>query len=183
MALTEEEKQHIEAAANGNVDSFTQLCRQYYCPMVAIAHAVLGDAHLAEDAAQETFAKAFYQLPHLKDRDKFPGWLAAICRNTAQDLVRKRKKLSPLPDADLLPDRKPPDDRIEAARTAVRRLPDDQRELIYLRYYDGMSYQQIASVLELSEEAINGRLRRARKEIADSLRQNGFIERSTHEPK
>ncbi len=183
MALAEEEKQLVEAAANGNVESFTVLCRQYYCPMVAIAHALLGDGHLAEDIAQETFAKAFYQLPHLNDKDKFPGWLAAICRNTAKDTIRKRKNLQPLPDADLLPDRTLPDDRTQAARTAIRQLPADQRELIYLRYYDGMSYQQIAAILDISEEAINGRLRRARKEIADYLRRNDFIERSTYEPK
>jgi RNA polymerase sigma-70 factor (ECF subfamily) len=55
----------VKAAINGNADSFTELCRRYYPAMVAIAHSVLGDRHLAEDAAQQAFAKAALKLPQL----------------------------------------------------------------------------------------------------------------------
>jgi len=58
----------VEAAIDGDVESFTELCRRYYPAMVAIAHSVLGDRHLAEDAAQQAFAKAAVMLPQLKQK-------------------------------------------------------------------------------------------------------------------
>ena len=83
----------VEAAINGDADSFTELCRRYYPAMVAIAHSVLGDRHLAEDAAQQALAKTAVKLPQLKTESKFGQWLAAICRNAAKDLGRSRKAL------------------------------------------------------------------------------------------
>ncbi len=61
----------VEEAARGDGDSFTELCRRYYGPMVAIGHAILGDRHLAQDAAQEAFAKAAVHLPKLRRADQF----------------------------------------------------------------------------------------------------------------
>ncbi len=83
----------VEAAIKGDPESFTELCRRYYPAMVAIAHSVLGDRHLAEDAAQETFAKAAVKLPQLRQTNKFAGWLAAICRNEARDMARRGNDL------------------------------------------------------------------------------------------
>jgi len=68
----------INSARRGDPDSFSQLCSRYYTAMVAIAHAKLGDRHLAEDAAQEAFAKACEKLGQLKNENKFAYWLAAI---------------------------------------------------------------------------------------------------------
>jgi len=76
----------VEAAVNGDVDGFTVLCGRYYPAMVAIAHSVLGDKHLAEDAAQDALAKACRKLGQLRNKDRFAGWLAAICRNVAMDM-------------------------------------------------------------------------------------------------
>ena len=80
----------VKAAIKGDADSFTELCRRYYPAMVAVAHSILGDRHLAEDAAQQTLAKAAVKLPQLKKRSKFGSWLAAICRNAAKDMARAK---------------------------------------------------------------------------------------------
>jgi RNA polymerase sigma-70 factor (ECF subfamily) len=64
----------------------------------------------------------------------------------------------------------------EAVRKAIAALSASHREVIFLRYYDGMTYERIAAVLGISEQAINGRLRRAKKEIAEYLGRNGFHE-------
>ena len=55
-------------------------------------------------------------------------------------------------------------------------LPTEAREVIFLRFYDGLSYDQISTVLGISEQAINGRLRRAKKKLAQYLRRNGLGE-------
>jgi RNA polymerase sigma-70 factor (ECF subfamily) len=63
-----------------------------------------------------------------------------------------------------------------ALRTALKGLPEEAREVVFLRFYDGLSYDQISAVLGISEQAINGRLRRAKRKLAESLRRCGFDE-------
>ncbi len=164
----------VKAAIEGDTDSFTQLARHYYPAMVAIAHSILGDRDLAEDATQLAFARAAVKLPQLKDNRKFAGWLAVICRNAARDMARRQngcKAPDRYPRAD---DKSERDDSKEAVKEALKKLSDSAREVIYLRYYDGLSYEQISSVLGISEQAINGRLRRAKKKMAEYFRREGF---------
>ena len=166
----------VRSAINGDAEGFTELCRRYYPAMVAIAHSVLGDRHLAEDAAQQAFAKAAVKLPQLKKESRFANWLAAICRNAAKDIARRPEKLLSTDDLSTVAGKSNDDETAEAVREAISKLPASARELIFLRFYDGMSYGQISAVLSISEQAINGRLRRAKKKMAGYLRRNGFGE-------
>ena len=169
----------VKAAINGDADGFTELCRRYYPAMVAIAHSILGDRHLAEDAAQQAFAKAAVKLPQLKKESRFAGWLAVICRNIAKDMARNvgaGLRICPTDDLSMIAAESRDDDTAETVRKAISKLSASARELIFLRYYDGMSYEQISAVLGISEQAINGRLRRAKRKMADYLRCNGFGE-------
>jgi len=75
----------VKAAINGDADSFTD----HYPAMVAIAHSSLGDRHLAEDAAQQAFAKAALKLPQLKKESRFAGWLAVICSDDSSQIARR----------------------------------------------------------------------------------------------
>jgi len=173
----------VKAAINGDAGGFTELCRRYYPAMVAIAHSILGDRHLAEDAAQQAFAKAAVKLPQLKKENRFAGWLAVICRNVAKDMARNigaDLRVCPTSrttdDLSMIAAKSRDDDTTETVREAISKLSVSARELIFLRYYDGMSYEQMSEVLNISEQAINGRLRRAKKKMADYLRRNGFGE-------
>jgi len=166
----------VERACNGDADSFTELCRRYYPAMVAIAHSVIGDRHLAEDAAQQTFAKAVRKLPQLKNKDKFAAWLAAICRNVALDLARSRGMHQTADDLSMIAAKTHKSDITDIVKEAINELSAPAREVIFLRYYDGMTYEQISAVLGISEQAINGRLRRAKKKMANYLRHSGFGE-------
>jgi len=114
------------------VDSFTELAGRYYTPLVAVAHSVLGDRHLAEDCAQEALAKACRNLHTLKRADRFGVWLTRICRNAAVTLVRKQQRLkfvSQVPEAVDMRDSEPD---VEQVRRIIRRLPPRYRELIFL---------------------------------------------------
>jgi len=164
----------IEAVISGDPDSFTELCRRHYPAMVAIAHSALGDRHLAEDAAQQAFAKAAEKLPQLKKKSQFAGWLAAICRNAARDIVRNTKLLRSANDVSMIAAEPREESVNETVKEALSKLSASAREVIFLRYYDGMSYEQISAVLGISEQAINGRLRRAKRKLADYLRRKGF---------
>jgi RNA polymerase sigma-70 factor (ECF subfamily) len=164
----------VEAAIDGDPESFTELCRRYYPAMVAIAHSQLGDRHLAEDAAQETFAKAAVKLPQLRRTNKFAGWLATICRNQARNMARRSNSLRANDELPMVPAKSQRDDSGDVVRQALKNLSAPARELVFLRYYDGLSYEQISKVMGISEQAINGRLRRAKRKMADYLRHNGF---------
>lgn len=166
----------VQAAANGDADSFAELCRRWYPSMVAIADAVLGDRHLAEDAAQQVFAKAACKLAQLKDKNRFGGWLAVICRNVARDMARRREKLVSSDDITMIAQVPKQGGMTENVRDAVNSLSVTERELIYLRFYDGLTYGQITAVLGVSKQALNGRLRRAKKKVAKYLTRNGFVE-------
>jgi len=166
----------VNAAVNGDADSFTELCRRYYPAMVAVAHSILGDRHLAEDAAQQAFAKAVVKLPQLKKKAKFASWIATICRNAAKDMARVTERLHPAENLSVPAAGTGQDDATEAVKQALGEFPIPAREVIFLRFYDGLSYEQISAVLGISEQAISGRLRRAKKQMAECLRRSGFGE-------
>ncbi|MHC4456313.1 MAG: RNA polymerase sigma factor [Planctomycetota bacterium] len=166
----------VEAAVGGDIHSFGELCRQYYASMVAIGYSVLADHQLAEDAAQEAFARALSNLGALKNKKKFAPWLAAICRNVAKDMVAIKVRQINTGDLSQAAENDNRDDSIQAVRQAIEKLPVSAKELIILRYYNGLSYEQIGSVLGISRQTVNGRLMRAKRKMAKYLRRNGFLE-------
>jgi RNA polymerase sigma-70 factor (ECF subfamily) len=176
------EQNLVQAASNGDAESFSKLCERYYSTMVSIAYSHLGDRGLAEDTAQETFFVAFRDISRLKNANHFGRWLAKISRNIASDMAkaRRRDKLIPLKNRDSVSNDEDKEDKqgnnIEIVRKIISELPVKIREVIYLRYYDKMSYQQISNLLGISQEAVNGRLRRAKKLIAKKLLRKGSLE-------
>ncbi|MBW8039924.1 MAG: RNA polymerase sigma factor [Planctomycetes bacterium] len=166
----------VEAALAGDIDSFGQLARRYYASLVAVAYAILADHQLAEDTAQEAFARALTNLSKLRKPDKFAPWLAQICRNIAKDMVAAKARQVNTEDSCRAPDNGGRDDNVEAVRGAIEQLPFRAREVIVLRYYNGLSYEEISSVLGISKPTINGRLTRAKRKMARYLKCNGFPE-------
>ena len=170
------ERQLVDAAAAGDIESFGELCRRYYGPMVAIAYSVLSDHQLAEDAAQESFARAIVSVRKLKNRTRFTPWLAAICRNVAKDMVAIKARRVKAADLSRAASDSSHNENGVLIRRAIEQLPGPARELIVLRYYNNLSYEEIGSVLEISKASINGRLTRAKRKMADYLKRNGFPE-------
>lgn len=170
------ERELVEAAVGGDIESFGELCRRYYAGMVAVAYAALSDHQLAEDAAQEGFARALVRVRSLKDKAKFAPWLAAICKNVAKDMVAAKAKEVCVEDLSQVDQDNRDDENSRLIRQAIGRLPARAKELIVLRYYNNLSYEQIASILGISPTAINGRLARAKRKMANYLRKNGFPE-------
>lgn len=169
----------VLAALNGDADSFGRLCEQYYSAMVAIAYSRLRDRDLAEDAAQEACFIAFRDLSKLKKTCRFDRWLIRICRNVAIDTAkaRARSKLIPIEDFDCPSDNgEGEDSNVALVRHIVSSLPVRLKEVVYLRFYNQMSYQQISNILGISQENVNGRLRRARKIIAAKLSRRNSVE-------
>ena len=175
MGFIDAEMKVIDAARAGDLDSFGKLCEYYYSPMVAVAYSVLRDHQLAEDAAQEAFARGLVSLRRLKDSARFAPWLARICRNVAVDMLRNRPPQ--IREDELPPTADPGDESVnQVVREAIDSLPAGLREVVILRYYNDCSYEQISAVLGLSKMSINGRLTRAKRKLARYLRRQGVLE-------
>ncbi len=139
---------------------------------VGVALCVTHDQHLAEDSAQEGFAVAARQLANLRQVDRFPYWLRAICRRMALRLLKQRPQTVAL-DAD------PPavngqnsEDRREALLKAVNLLDAEGKELIVLHYFSELSHAEIARTLAVTPASIHGRLQRARWKLAELLKRD-----------
>jgi len=166
------ETELVEAAQGGCLESFAALYKRYYGAMVALGYSVLDDIHLAEDAAQQSFAIACGDLSKLKSKEKFGCWLAGICRNVAKQMRRRQGRQSALDESVTAT---PKRDSFDCTvRQAVWSLKPFYREPIVLRYYDNLPYEQIGNVLGISVQAVNGRLIRAKKKIKKYLERNGI---------
>lgn len=162
---------------SGDIDSFGRLCGEFYSPLVAVAYGMLGDHQLAEDAAQEAFARALVNLRKLKDPGKFGPWLAQICRNVAIDMARARLRETHNSVNAMVQGEDNDEAALRSMRKAIDRLPRPMKEVLVLRYYDHCSYEQIASVLGLPPTTINGRLTRAKRKLAKMFRHQGGMEK------
>ena len=163
----------------GDADSFGRLCERYYSALVAIAYSRLGDCDLAQDAAQEALFIAFRNISKLNSHEHFSRWVARICRNIASDMAkaRSRDKALSIEDCRSLSKKDSSEhDDVEIVRSIISELPVKTKEVILLRSYNQMSYEQISDVLGISQEAVNGRLRRAKRIVARQLRRRASVE-------
>lgn len=166
------ERQRVEAAKRGCVESFGELYEQYHGPMVAIAYAILGQREQAEDVAQEVFVVACQDLPKLKRSDRFGPWLAGICRNLARRAIRLKGRMTCVSMEFDVPARETHDShQMDRLRDALNMLRPVERELIVLRYYDNLPYDRIGSVLNISTRAVNSRLIRTKEKLAEYVKQ------------
>lgn len=168
----EDEAQMVEAARRGDVASLGRLYGRYYAAMVWLAYSVLRDHNLAEDAAQEAFAAACDELKALRRPEKFAAWLSAICRNVACKMARQRSREIKAHDMPGVQSRD--DEREEAVREAIVGLQEMYREVVILRYYNRMSYEDIEAFLGIPRSKVKSRLFAARRKIGKYLDRKGL---------
>jgi RNA polymerase sigma-70 factor (ECF subfamily) len=165
----------VQRALQADPESFGELCRRYYQSLVAVADSILMDHHLAEDAAQETLAAACRQLAKLKKPERFSPWIVAICRNVSKDMLRKVLRERKVANAHQRSEQDCAEDKQKVILTeALQQLPEHLREVVFLRFYNEMSYRHMAKVLGATEQVIDGRIRRAKKKMAIYLKKVGF---------
>jgi RNA polymerase sigma-70 factor, ECF subfamily len=187
-------------AARRDPQRFDALYRKYLAQVYSYALYELADHHAAEDATERTFLRALAALPRFREQadpagspeaSTFRVWLFRIARNVvANERRSRRRRPATSLEAALgagLAIADPGDLEVEAGRraeaaealVAVRRLPDDRRRAVILRFVDEMSTAEIAGVLGRSEGAVRVLLHRALRALARDLRGTG---RSRHEP-
>jgi len=180
----------IRYVLDGRTDAFDALVRRYQRAVEAVAFAQTGNRADAEDAAQETFLKAFRSLGQLRRQSRFGPWLLAIARNTAKTLAASRSR-----EARILESAEPaaqaaaPDVLRREARALVRarvlELDETLREAVLLHYFAGKSTREIGALLRVSRDAVKKRLERARtalgSRLLDDMRPGAASERQVEE--
>jgi len=171
----------IEQALRGDRSAFGQLVQAYERPVYNLTYRMLGDSAEAEDAAQETFVRAYTKLATYQPERKFVNWLLSIASHHCIDRLRRRTRApqlsldGPLPPQWTTSSAPRPEQVVSArqererVRQVLETLPADYRAAVVLRYWYGLSYQEIADAMDTTESAIKSRLHRARRMMAGQL--------------
>ena len=156
----------------GDATGFARLIDTHRSMVCSIALSIVHDVPTSEDVAQDVFLAAWQQLGTLRNPASLVPWLRQITRNRATDRRRTRPvaSLSEEPVAEGTPETTALDhERSAVLRQVLSSLPDEAREVILLYYREGRSVRQVASLLDLSEDAVKQRLSRARKRIREDV--------------
>ena len=173
------EEQWISAAAEGDKEAFAQLVELYQKRVFSVCYRMLGTSTAAEDAAQESFIRAFQAIAKYDPKRSFATWLLSITSHYCIDQIRKRKmQFFSLDDekyAWLAPPAKGPNpekftlqnEKQDQVQKMLAELNEVDRAAVILQYWHDYSYQEIAEALDLSLSAVKSRLYRARLELAE----------------
>ncbi len=182
--MSEIEIEWIQQAKSGDKEAFGNLVRSYQAPVYNLCYRMLGDPGEAEDAAQETFLRAYRAIGRFDPEKRLINWLLTIAANHSVDRLRKRKLLTLSFDA-LRPREHIPDwasnpeaalrhkEDQQAITELLSRLSPRDRAAIVMRYWHGLSYEEIAETLSVSVSAVKSRLHRARRALAEQWRVRG----------
>lgn len=170
----------ITKALDGDDSAFGQLVEQYQRPVFSLCYRMLGNSNAAEDAAQESFLRAYTHLKRYDPKRSFATWLLSIASHYCIDQMRKRRLDTVSTDAlpaEIIADHNAPNPerefRSREKEAMIQKLLNDlkptDRAAIILRYWHQYSEVEIAESLNLSVGAVKSRLFRARQALANGM--------------
>lgn len=181
--MNDQEQIWLDQARAGDKAAFGYLVEAYLRPVYNLTYRMLGDPSEAEDAAQETFLRAYSRLEQYNPNHKFSTWIFSIANHHCIDRLRKRRATfvsiddnpvlqnlegdAPLPESSALAM-----ERSAEVQQLLNRMEPEYRTPLILRYFQEYSYDEIADTMDLSVSAVKSRLFRARKQMADLYRQH-----------
>lgn len=188
MSEREIDQQLVERAQNGDQRAFDQLVSKYQRKLGRLLSRYIRDPGEVEDVTQEAFIKAFRALPAFRGDSAFYTWLYRIGINTAKNYLVSQGRRAPtttefdaeeaegFEDASQLRDINTPESVLlskqigETVNHAMESLPDELRSAIVLREIEGLSYEEIAQVMNCPIGTVRSRIFRAREAVAARLR-------------
>jgi RNA polymerase sigma-70 factor (ECF subfamily) len=165
----------IARVLDGDSEAFRELVRQHYAAVFGLCRRLLFSRESeAEEVTQDTFFNAFKHLSRLEQPDRFSSWLYQIARSLCRDRRRRWKveTRALMERAELLRRRgleRVPKEEEYFLDSALRDLPAQQREALYLKYFEGLSYGEIARHMQLSFSRVDHLIRKARARLARRL--------------
>jgi RNA polymerase sigma-70 factor (ECF subfamily) len=172
--VTVDQRELVERAGDGDHDAFAVLVDASVARLEAVARLIVRDQELARDAVQDAYIRAWRDLPGLRDPERFDAWLHRLTVNACLDAVRRRKRrpieveLSPIMPPTIADQTGSIADRDQLER-GFRRLRADQRAVLVLHYYVGMSASAVAESLDIPVGTAQSRLNRALAELRAAI--------------
>lgn len=187
MENRETDQQLVERARNGDTRAFDLLVKKYQHKIIGLIGRYVHDHSEVQDVAQEAFIKAYRALGKFRSESAFYTWMYRIAINTAKNHLVSRSRRPPGSDLDMadaevldrsgrLADIETPEaamarDQLETAVfEAIEALPEDLRTAITLREMDGLSYEDIANIMECPVGTVRSRIFRAREAVDQRIR-------------
>jgi RNA polymerase sigma-70 factor (ECF subfamily) len=179
--VVEIQKEWLLAARRGDVDAFGRVVEAFQKPVFNLCYRMLGNREDAEDAAQESFWRAFQGLSKYDVQRSFGTWMLSIAAHYCIDRLRRKRPVllsleSLLPEDDAPDDTPGPESQThrkqekEEVQQLLALLGWEERSMIVMRYWHDMSYEEIARALRVSVGAVKSRLHRARHTLAEHWR-------------
>jgi RNA polymerase sigma-70 factor, ECF subfamily len=170
----------IQEVRGGDRRAFTELMRRYQERVYWVSRRIVGSHEDADDVAQETFVKAYVGLGDFRGDSSFFTWLYRIAVNLSLNTIRKRQVVSYLEESPLLNrlllSRDDPHERVvqrdllSKLEKAVALLPDRQRSVFVLRYFEELPYEEIAKILKTSVGGLKANYFHAAKKVRQVLK-------------
>ncbi len=188
MSDREVDQQLVERAQRGDKHAFELLIVKYQRRLARLISRFVRDAAEVEDVTQEAFIKAYRALPGFRGESAFYTWLYRIGINSAKNYLLAAKRRVPtttffdvddaedFEDGGLLREVNTPENElmskqvVEVVNASLQQLPDDLRTALTLREIEGLSYEEIADVMNCPIGTVRSRIFRAREAIAENLR-------------
>jgi RNA polymerase sigma-70 factor (ECF subfamily) len=170
-ALTDEAL--MLAVQGGDVDRLSSLFERYHRQLFAFFYQMLRDRSAAEDLVQDVFVRVLKYRRTFQPETSFKAWIFHIARNSRHDFVRKHPPAGGTVDDAMasfdagVGAQLEKDDETALLRRALSRLSADKRELIILARYRGMSYEELAALMEVDQGTVRVRLHRAIRQLGD----------------
>jgi RNA polymerase sigma-70 factor (ECF subfamily) len=178
MVLEGTDHELLEGCRRGEPEALRELFESHKDKVYSIALRYSGDSAVAMDTAQDVFLKLFSAIHNFRGGANFDSWLYRIVVNSCLDQKRRTRRLIPLVDGLLDALQSPGASALDQVvrselssrlRSAVARLPAEQRIVIVLRYTQGLSYDEIAEILGCSTGTVASRLNRIHKTLGRRL--------------
>jgi RNA polymerase sigma-70 factor, ECF subfamily len=172
---SQSDEQLVEQLRRGNADAFEELYHRYKRHIFTFCVKLTGDRSLAEDVTHDTFIKMYHNAKTLTDKSLFRSWLFTIARNEVFKMLRKHQRNGSL-DAESVWIGETPltlaqeNDTKAIVKRCMESLKAEYHEVLFLRDYEGHSYEDIAAITGNTESSVKSRLFKARKALAEKLK-------------
>ena len=188
MTAAETDKQLVAKVQKGDQRAFDMLVLKYQHKIIGLIGRYVHDADEVQDVAQEAFIKAYRALPKFRGDSAFYTWLYRIAINTAKNHLVSRSRRPPGSDVEVedaeyyegggaLRDIESPESALfgaelkQVVERSISELPDDLRTAVTLREFDGLSYEDIADIMDCPVGTVRSRIFRAREAIDKQVRE------------
>ena len=174
---------YINKVINGDTNAFAYLVDEYKNMVYSLAYKMTKNKEEAEEISQDTFIKAFKNLSKFKGDSKFSTWLYRIAYHTSLDAIKKNKKnnsnveineftFNQIQSVENILEGIERKERSIILSGCLDKLPEEERSIIWMFYYDELSLKEITEITDFSEANLKVKLHRARKKLLAIVEEN-----------